>query len=194
MRRYCSQPWPSSRLTTLWRSAMRPMDEPPSPGRLYAIRYEPDNYFFCGVAPSGEQVLMGLGDGDLVLVSFNPDGTFLGCYRKRVPLDAPEQLTPGAKRVQQADQLMQAMEAWQAELGLTPADISVRHFFVPELDIGTADLPGGYTRASQRLHALPSEERAELERDIDRWVAERRYVLWWGKEYWMNEAGEVTDT
>jgi hypothetical protein len=168
---------------------------PECPRRLYAIKYEPDNYFFCGVAPSGDQVLMGLGeDPEVILLSFDRDGSFKACHRRQVPLAVPEHLPPGQKLMQEADQLTQAMEAWQAELGVRPADIAVRHFFIPELDIGTADMPGGYTRASERLAALPEEQQRELERDIAEWKVENRYVLWWGKEYWMNEAGEVTDT
>src|SRR5436190_1496429 len=128
--------WSGSMVDEAEEGIMQPTGVPPSLQRLYAIKYDPDADFFCGDAPSGEQVLMGLGGDDLVLVSFKPDGTFIGCYRKRVNLTIPGHLTAGERRYEEITQLIKAMGSWQSELGLTPADISIRHFFIPEMDIG----------------------------------------------------------
>jgi hypothetical protein len=161
--------------------------------RLYPIKGRDDvTGFVPGRTASGEQVLMGPIDKDLlVALFFAPDGTFLRYDFFPVPCSPDPALLPGQQELQQGYVLQDAKQRWMAGLGVTPGDIRVRHFAFPEWRIGIAEWPLAEYPEVAALAAAgqPLEDEFHIE-----WQEQGRYVLHWGREHWMIGDGDIGDT
>lgn len=166
----------------------------PASERIYTVAYTPDGDFVCGIVPSGEQVLMGLGGKALLAVFFSPAGEWLLCEEREVAVALPDDLPLGEQRFQTLLRWQDALAEWQATLGVQPRDIAIRRFFVREYDVGISGMPDGYLRAFRRRPSLSPEEQLALDRDVVEWSQTGKYVLWWGSEFWMDAAGHVIAT
>ena len=136
----------------------------PASDRLYTIASVPEGHVACGVVPSGEQVLMGLGGKALLAVFFTPSGEWLRCEEREVAVSLPDDLPSGERRFQTLLRWQDALGEWQEALGVRHQDIAVRRFFVREYDVGISDLPDGYIRAFRRRPSLGPEEQLALDR------------------------------
>ncbi len=85
------------------------------------------------------------------------------------------------------------LAAWQKELQFRPASIWVAQFFIAELGIGIADYPAHFSGILDDEHAS-DEEKADIRESVRQWDADGQYVLYWGKDYWLNLAGKVVSS
>jgi hypothetical protein len=160
--------------------------------RIYAIQHEDEAGIVAGHNPAGEQLLVGDLDNELlVALFFSPDGRYLR-YALRPVLEKPDPTRDMAERLQWGFILQKTMLTYMQELELTPGTIHIHHFAFPEWGIGIAEWPWGtfeeVRESLLRTGKLPDDE------FIRDWARDRRWVLYWKKDYWMNEDGTVGDT
>lgn len=160
--------------------------------RIYRINYVDICGFVPGHNASGEQILMGVLDKELLVAFFfSPDGRFLRPDFFAVPWNPDPNLFPGQQQNRHAFVLHDAKRKWMSELGMTPGDIHIRHFAFPEWGIGISEWPLADFPEVQRAAAagVPLEDEFLIE-----WRKQGRWVLHWHKEYWMTADGEIGDT
>jgi hypothetical protein len=160
--------------------------------RLYAINHQGVCGFFTGLNPAAEQVLMGVLDNQLLVAFFfSATGEYLR-YELRPVLEKPDPNTGVAERVQWGRILQRTKSTFAEELGLSPGNICIRHFAFPEWGIGIAEWPWG-TFEEVRI-ALEATGKLPDDDFVHEWKHNKRWVLNWKKEFWMNADGEVGDT
>ena len=159
--------------------------------------------FMAGTTPDGRQLLLGPHNRALVAIWFSPTGEMESVERKASPEEVrPSGHSPlppvGAKGrtaalIQQARQRDEAVRnaavAWAEQLGLIPGPILVRRFFLDDAMIGISDPAVAYARLFAGSDAFESEEEG-----LACWEESGEYVLWWGREYFMNHQGKAVST
>jgi hypothetical protein len=178
--------------------------------RLYRINYYDLVWLVPARNAAGEQVLLGevdflpaedaplerivKGGPDeywILAVFFSAEGQYLR-YAFRPIERKPDPSLPVLPHRQLAQIVQGAKAAYLRDLGMTPGDIRVRHFAFPAWRVGTAEwLAVDFPQVQRALAAgdpLPDDDL------ITQWRENRQWVLLWGKEYWMSEDGEITDT
>jgi len=157
--------------------------------RLYIIRSYGNN-FQTGHMAGGRQVLMGPLHPGLTAAFFDRSGNLLDiCEKGIAQTDAS---TPGDLLPPPSQQTVaQALAEWQDELGFEPSLIRVREFH--QGGVGITERPFHYARfIRDPVAEEPDEqERTSMHQLVQRWDRENRFVLSWGKEYWMCADGTV---
>jgi hypothetical protein len=161
----------------------------------YSLKCLDDYDWLAGRTSDSKQVLVGFRPSVLVAVVFSALGRFLNAEHRPV---GPGEVAAHAGDIDDffADPLyMAAFEGWAAEYGFMRNTIHVEKFSLAEDAIGIYDLPAFYSQFIENPCFVKSEsERQEWFDSINKWRAERRFVFRWGKEYWMDISGDVTDT
>lgn len=156
--------------------------------RLYAIRPD-EGYFFAGVTPNGEQVLMGCFCPNLVVFRFDPEGNLLRSEQRPIPFF--QGVTPPYDIYDERIQPM--IDAWKAEMRFRPATIRVRKFWSDEHCIGIEDYPSHF----HEILADPDEdeeEKADVRESMELWDKDGQFVLQWGNDYWLDRTGRVVSS
>jgi hypothetical protein len=170
--------------------------------KQYIVQYNNCCNFVVGLSAKGEQVLMGVvGVAPLhvVAVFFNKSGEFLRNERRLVRFVEREQ-RHADRHDSQVKALWHALDAWKGEIGLTPNEIRITKFHLPEWDhwgegIGLFDLPQFMQDGVDgTLWEKDEQCRRELLKDIEQFRNKGKYVLRWGTEYWISKEGEITET
>jgi hypothetical protein len=160
--------------------------------RVYRINYDSISGFVPGRNSDGEQILMGVLTKEvLIAIIFSPEGRYLRHTFFPVPWNPDPTLLPGQQENRHAQTLKDAKRKWMDELAMTPGDILIRHFILPEFGIGTAEWPLAYCHEAQRVMATGESFEDEL---LAEWQQQQRWVMHWNKEYWMTADGEIGDT
>ncbi len=123
--------------------------------------------FFAGQCANGDQALLGLLCPNLVLYRFDGDGNRVA--REVRPWLYPAEQRDGVYAIYDPtfrERLAKQIADWQAELGFVEDRIDVAEFFDAEQCVGIE---------------LPEDD-------------ECAFVLWWAKDYWMNDQGGVEST
>jgi hypothetical protein len=123
--------------------------------------------FAAGYCSNGDQVLMGLLCPELVVYRFTAEGVLRG--REARPWTYPAPLVEGCYQIYDPEfqkLVSEQIAAWQDDMGFVDKPIDVCAFFDREREIGVT---------------LPDEDVCD-------------FVLWWGKDYWMSNTGEVEST
>lgn len=145
--------------------------------REYLIQnFEHD--FYTGFIGDGRQVLMGPLYPELVLIEFDAFGDFVG-VQTRLETQRQSQVEDQNAWEHRYDayyETLAQVETWQTELGYRPGTIRVHRFFLADRGLGIRDLPDHY----QEL--LPY------------WREKGCFVLWWGRDFWMDADGDVAST
>ena len=164
---------------------------------MYPIRDEGVS-FSAGSAAGGKQVLMGLLYPELVSLFFDKCGVFSHTEARRLPFEAP---THSVSKVhvledhQFAGKVDMLLAAWQQDIAFKPGLIQVQKFFLPDRHLGIADIPKAFDAFLRNPAIIEDEvERKELSKTLDDWKRKRMFVLWWGKDYWLDEHGEIDST
>jgi hypothetical protein len=167
---------------------------------LYTIAHPgDDSEFLCGRASGGRQVFLygtcayPLPAAELVAIFFDPEGNLIGSGRKNVPPSEPA-AGPGWREAADAA-TRRAVAEWQAEMGFVPGAIRVRRFSCE--DVLIEDLPDEYKDfLANPLATERGDERsrADLELYVEAWLREKKFVLVFGKEYWMSAEGMIEAT
>lgn len=163
--------------------------------RLYCIQSEP-GHFYAGHLKDGTQAFIGIDYPSLILVEFDAEGNYLKIITKEISqeslsaikesLSEPVSESMWLKYTKDWDEL----DEWANELGFTKGVITVKKFCLPEYEICIQDLPTEYQEM------LDSDEEIDEEtlEEIREWQKGNEFILVWGQDYYMNEAGEVVST
>ena len=123
--------------------------------------------FATGRGASGAQFLMGLLCPDVVLYRFDPRGNLLGGQSRRWCRAAAR--INGAYRIDDPafqEHIARQIASWQSEIGFVKGPIEVCAFFDGDKYVGVG----------------PPEDQ------------DCHHVLWWAKDYWLSENGDVEST
>jgi hypothetical protein len=175
-----------------------PQELPPPRRQLYPLQpygAEEDYPFFaCGILADGRQALMGRYGRNLVLVLFAADGTFLEYQTQELVSEDYARLN---EVISEADErmILERRTAWQAELGWRNAPIRIQHFRLPHYRIFIADYPGwaNVFRHDPYFYSSP-QEREEVAQQVREWEASGNFVFWWGRDYHVDNEGNVIST
>jgi hypothetical protein len=154
----------------------------------YTVRNN-GQYFTTGIDGQGRQVLMGLLFGaaspEVVGVFFDKSGDFLGSVAEPVGPRPNEDDEAAAYRT---------LAGLQRTIGLTPASISIKKFWLADRQVGISDLPEHYQDFLNNPGEFDERRRAELSGDVQRWFLEGDFVLWWGEDYYLDKDGDVSSS
>jgi hypothetical protein len=138
---------------------------------------------------------MGLGeDNCLLAVFFSKQGDYLRHEAPEIEVILPSDMPPGKRRYQTTLLKQDALAEWQRKLGLTPGEIRVRKFFLDDGLTGSRDMPEAYYWGNAHRASLTEAQERQLDHDFLEWLREKRFIVWWGKEYWMNDKGDIIAT
>ena len=146
-------------------------------------------YFYAGYLENGNLVLMGIQQPKLVMVEFDPEGNYLKTSDREV---FQERLTSGLHHNEtREDILLSVLLDWQRDVAFRAGTISVKPFFLPELDIGIEDLPEHYQEVLDHPEQYDAERLTELQGDIRDWRERGSFVLYWVEDYYLDRDGDV---
>jgi uncharacterized protein (TIGR02996 family) len=168
---------------------------------LYCIQKE-THRFTAGFGRGHVQVLFYGNDERQRLFLFDHEGNLLAAEVREVPLPerppGPWQDLPMQARTEwiarRDDAWRAARDAWLRELDLQPATIRVKRFRLDD-GSGIVDFPAGWTMVFDDTASAPQDwERGQ--EWLDGWLTDGKfsYVFAGGSDWWLNAAGEVTDT
>lgn len=157
--------------------------------KRYAIQPHGGGDSYTGLTASTDQVLMGLLCPNLVALFFDAEGDLLRADQRPVPffqgVNPPFHIYD--KRI------WPLIEAWQKDLGFQPATIKVNRFFSQDHCVGIEDYPTHFHEALSDP-AEGEEEKSAVRESLKLWDKDGLFVLWWGKDYWLDESGEVNSS
>ena len=162
-------------------------------GTLLNIAVAEHEPFFVGKLSDGTQVLMGLQFPSIVALFFSPAGQLVKSQTRSLPADLLSlPYNPDGGDWRQG--FLRAVRAWQREIGFSAGPIRVKPFAAP--GAWTAPRPESFVEfVRDPMSTEPDEtERAMMQKAVDDWDEQGRYVLHWTKEYWMNADGTVNST
>jgi uncharacterized protein (TIGR02996 family) len=155
------------------------------PDYLYQIQNE---RFITGFGTDFIQLLLYANNTAVQLVTFDHEGNLLGTAQRVV--HQPDRPAGTWQNLQ--GWLQDAVQGWLKELGYQPATIRVKQF---RFD-GERGIHAFSYQWTQVLETPNHEERESARRWLDRWLAEGQFAYYFGGfgDWWLNAAGEVTDT
>lgn len=146
-----------------------------------------EGYFDAGTTSDGRQALMGAFWEQTFALFFDTDGRLLEyATRPLLPGRPSGQPDHGPSR--------SAIEAWQAELGFEPADIRVKRFSCRAAGVGIEDLPSHLEEFLEDPDGFNDEDRVNYPIEIQKWIENGDFVLYWGNDLWLDGNGHVTST
>ncbi|MDR3633969.1 MAG: hypothetical protein P4L84_09200 [Isosphaeraceae bacterium] len=177
-------------------------------------------YFYAGTTDDGRQVL--LFENGLALF-FDAGGNLIGQEKREPPESQPFPQTKdcagetGPDFLKRFPEFLASEEGrrwtehytnertriygsffypWLTELRFHPGTIRVKRFGIPGARIGITDLA---SIDAQGLHDPNSPEfgegeRAEKLQEIKEWLSNGMFVLWFGKDLWLNGDGHIEST
>jgi hypothetical protein len=173
--------------------------------------------FYTGKTGDERQVLMGLLCPELVAIFFDVAGDLLQVESRALTCLPPRQRVvsvswetnvgiqslegprPGPFQLFDPhfqDTLARDLAAWKREIRFQETPITVREFFLNDRYLGIRRLPDHLAefRENPDLAAESEEERREVGDRIREWESLGQFVLWWGKDYYVNRDGDVEST
>ena len=157
--------------------------------RRYAIKSHETYFFYAGVTPDKQQVLMGLACPNLVAFRFDKEGNLLRTEQRPVPF------FQGVKPPYDIydERIPPLMEAWKMDMRFRPAKIKVKKFFSEEHYIGIEDYPSHFHEILIDP-AVDDDDKADGRNSMKLWDKDGQFVLQWGNDYWLDESGEVVSS
>jgi uncharacterized protein (TIGR02996 family) len=166
---------------------------------LYCIQHEKYR-FTAGFGRNHVQALFYGTDDELRLTLFDHEGNFLLTQVRGAPrIERPPGRWEDVPMEARTAWMAKRDEAWRSErdrwlgvIDFQPATIRVKRFRLDEV-AGIYDFPGSWTEV---LDVPDHAEREAGEEVLDQWLAEGKFVYSFehGSDWWLNAAGEVTDT
>jgi hypothetical protein len=74
--------------------------------------------------------------------------------------------------------------------GVRAAPIRVKQFWARGTGVGIEELPG-WAREIETATWITDEERQDSRKSRDQWIADGKFVFWWGRSYHMSKDGVV---
>lgn len=157
--------------------------------RRYAIQPQDAYFFYTGVTPNSEQVLMGLFCPNLLAFYFDLEGNLLRINKRPVPFF--QSVNPPYHIYD--ERIPALIEVWEKAIGLQHATINVKKFFSHEYYIGIEDYPAHFAEILSDP-ASDDEEKADVRESMRLWDKDGQFVLLWGNDYWLDDSGDVVSS
>jgi hypothetical protein len=157
--------------------------------RRYPIQSHESYFFYAGVTPDDQQVLMGLCCPNLVAFYFDAEGNLLKVAER--PVAFFQGVVPPYDIYDK--RIAPLLKAWRKEIGVRPVTISVKKFFSSEHDIGIEDYPSHFEEILSDPKTT-KDERRDVQNSITLWDEDGQFVLLWGNDYWLDSSGEVVSS
>ena len=160
--------------------------------RLFSIqnhRYD----FFTGVLADGRQVVLGTLSA-VVAYFFDPDGNFVSREERHWSPAAAEALAAAPPYGEFAALAALQRQEWEGEFGFRTATIRVKQFFDRDHGVGIEPLPGHFRDVEPPEWFTNAPARRRYTERRDQWLADGKFVWYWGKGYFMSGAGEIEST
>jgi hypothetical protein len=159
----------------------------------YLIRGE-EPEFIAGSTLDGRQALIGShSPSHVIAIFFDRNGRLLG-YELREIAPEPAVVGDNPHDRRRLAKLTGALRKWQSELGFIRGPIEVWKFNCEGVKV--EDLPEHYQDFLANAVATEPDKTKwpEWRELIQRWRDRGMFVLWWGKDYWMDAEGNVEST
>lgn len=163
------------------------------PHELYTIAPRPGADFHVGRTGEGRQVILGVLFSEIVAYIFDAEGRWLSRERRSWGLRSP---TADIISFQQSQDprirmdIEKQISDWKRQFGVGTGPIAVKKFFDDELFVGVKSLPSCLEQAAEGETQSEYRERC-AERKV--WIASRKFVLWWARDYWLFKGGVGPD-
>ena len=164
----------------------------------HLIQHCPDADLHAGKIAGDRQVLMGLLYPNITAVVFDDEGEFLKVNYTSAP--AAEMHPDGDVYLlhspEYQERYLELLERCKGEIEFQAGTIWIRPFWIDEDYIGIRPLPSHLEEflVNPDDVAEDEEEKEDLLEDIKDWRASGNFVLWWGKDFWMDASGEIEST
>jgi len=162
---------------------------------MYNVQTHPYGDYSCGTDGFNHQIAIGLLHPYIVAVFFETGGGFTELRMRPLRVHTPVVERSGLPLVEDPDFQDKAADeilAWQTELRFSEGPIAVDAFCVREVCVGIEDLPRHFRDFGLRASEFSDEERREYPRLIEEWSSVGKFVFWWGHDYYLTRAGEIT--
>jgi hypothetical protein len=160
----------------------------------FSVQSCPGHGFYAGhLSPNRQALVTKCVYGFVVVFEFDDCGSYL----KKTRVDLPKyMLKPGFMQGMYEVDQDDIQEFLQREIGFRLGVAHLREFHFPEELVELYRLPKVYQEflVDPNGPAFDDELRACLPGQIKAWLSAGRFVLVCGNDYWLNSAGEVTDS
>jgi len=161
---------------------------------MYKIHSHPIDDFIAGTCDNNRQALMGLLYPYVVMVFFSAEGKLVEILLRPLPFQAKSGGERGPYLLEEPD-FQQKLEDYllerQKDIDFTEVTIHVELFMIPCLSLGIENLPRHLQEFLRDPGDFSDEEKLNYPEIIERWKQQNDFVLWWGKDYYLNRKGEI---
>lgn len=164
-----------------------------NPEAMFRISSD-EHDFKTGLTAVGNQVLMGILYPSLVAIMFDVEGKLDHVERRPAPTPRIVSGHPQLFDAEYEAKYLGLLRDWQRVIGFTEKPITVRKFSID--GVAVFERPSHFNDfIRDPIGEEPNElERRRIQEMIARWEREGRFVLRWGKDFWMNADGTIHST
>lgn len=152
---------------------------------LYHIRTQP-SYYFCVGASKSMQALWGIIGETVHLISFSITGDLLD-----VKSFGWNDFNSSIDEKSYDSLIWAASLRFVKEYDLESDTISVKRFWIENLNAGVEDVSDTIKEMIQSPEIFDSVELADCTESFEAWKQEDQYVFWWEQNYYMSKDGDV---
>lgn len=152
---------------------------------LYHIQSHP-NYYFCVGASKDAQALWGVIGETVYLVWFSPKGDI-----QEIEAHPWSEFITSIDTRSYDSLLAAASLKFTDQYGLKTVPISVKRFWIQNIDAGIEDASDTIKEAIQFPERFNTEELFDSAESLEVWKSDGQYVIWWEQNYYMSREGAV---
>jgi len=145
---------------------------------LYRIAPHPEYQIVAGLIGDKQVLVFPLGRAFLIL-RFTRDGLLLDSTEQSIP----EPASAAEFRTE-----------WLASQGFKSHPVSVRRFYLPEINLGIKQVPDSMRVAIEQPERFHPAELEEIYKGITGWIDDGLFVLCWNEDYYVDAKGRVVSS
>jgi hypothetical protein len=150
--------------------------------------------YITGRGDGGHAIIIGLRYPYICAVLFDASGKLTEVRIRPLPFRARAMREGGPYLIEDPDfqdRYIAQAQIWGAELGFSEQSIVIERFAFPEFDLGIENLPRHMQHFRSNPDESSEEDKRELPKMIEEWIAEGNFVFWWGNDYYLDKEGEI---
>lgn len=147
----------------------------PDPEKRYTV-YSHEAYVIIAGIIGESQVLVFPTGGAFLVLYFDSQGS--RTESATVPIDPGK----GGRK---------SLAEWLGSQGFCRMPISIRRFYIPDINCGIKDIPDSMRKAVEHPERFHPAEAAEIRQMAVEWIRDGMFVLCWGEDYYMDSSGSV---
>lgn len=152
---------------------------------LYSLQSHPD-YYFCVGRSDTAQALWGLVGEEVYIIWF----TFSGDMREGELLNRAD-LLASTDKLDHNIVLDKATLYLQHEFNLEDQKISVKRFWLGDMDIGIEDVTDNIKECLVDSSSFTPDEIVDCEESLEIWKSEGQFAFWWEQNFYVSLDGFV---